>query len=72
MKGFVPLVAFAAGVLSQTTFEPSNFNVTEALLDNGVNISAIPQLAPFVEKSLLSGCSVAVRYYLSYTVSVPI
>jgi hypothetical protein len=62
MKSLASLAAFAAGVLSQTTFEPSDFNITEALLDNGVNISAIPQLAPFVERSLLSGCSVAVSY----------
>ncbi|KAF1847782.1 FAD-binding domain-containing protein [Cucurbitaria berberidis CBS 394.84] len=61
MKVFVSIAAFVAGVLSQSTFEPSDFNITEALLDNGVNISAIPELAPLVERSLISGCSLACR-----------
>jgi hypothetical protein len=51
----------ATGVLSQA-FEPTNFNITEALLDNGVNVSAIPELAPLVERSLLNGCSMAVSH----------
>lgn len=52
-----------AGILSQDVFEPADFNVTEALLDNGVNVSAIPDLAGLAERSLLSGCSIAVRRY---------
>ena len=70
MKIFVSSALLAAGVVAQTAFEPADFNVTEALLDNGVNISAIPELTPFVERSL-SGCSVAVSrslpfYYLDF------
>jgi hypothetical protein len=42
-------------------FEPSNFNVTEALIANGVNVSAIPDLASLTEKrSLSSPCAAAV------------
>ncbi|KAI8943026.1 hypothetical protein NX059_001062 [Plenodomus lindquistii] len=48
-----------AGVVAQTAFEPADFNITEALLDNGVNISAIPSLTPSGEQSLLSRCSAA-------------
>jgi hypothetical protein len=69
MKTFVSLAAFAAGALSQATFEPSDFNITEALLRNGVDASAIPDLAPFVERSLSSGCSAAVSpwaYRIAY------
>ncbi|KAH7371561.1 FAD binding domain-containing protein [Pyrenochaeta sp. MPI-SDFR-AT-0127] len=44
---------------SASTFEPADFNVTEALLDNGVNVSAIPELAGLVERSSLGACSIA-------------
>jgi hypothetical protein len=68
MKSIVSFVAFAVGVASQAIFEPSDFNITKALLNNGVNVSAIPQLVPFVERSLLSGCSVAVCFGPWYAV----
>jgi hypothetical protein len=53
------LVAFAS---AQTTdvFEPANFNITKALIANGVDVSAIPELAKFSGRSF-SGCSAAVR-----------
>jgi hypothetical protein len=63
MKTFVSLAAFTAGALSQATFEPADFNITEALLKNGVDVSAIPQLAPLAERSLSSGCLAAVSTY---------
>ncbi|RAQ98719.1 FAD-binding domain-containing protein [Stemphylium lycopersici] len=59
MKTSISLTTLVAGVVSQATFEPANFDVTEALLSNGVNVSALPELANFAEKSLLSGCSTA-------------
>lgn len=43
-----------------STFEPVDFNVTEALIDTGVNVSAIPGLSGLVERSS-GACSVAVR-----------
>jgi hypothetical protein len=52
----------ATGVISQA-FESTEFNITEALLDNGVNVSAIPELAPLVERSLLNACSTAVSHH---------
>lgn len=60
MKYAVSSAALVAGVVSQATFEPADFNVTEALLKNGVDVSALPELAPLAERSLLDGCSIAV------------
>lgn len=61
---FVTALALGVGVSAQTgdVFEAPDFNITEALLDNGVNVSAIPELAGLVERTLLSGCSIAVSY----------
>jgi hypothetical protein len=53
-------LAVAAGVTAQDAFEPADFNVTEALIDNGINVSAIPELAGLVVRSSLKGCSIAV------------
>ncbi|KAI4921219.1 uncharacterized protein J4E92_008208 [Alternaria infectoria] len=59
MKYAVSSAALVAGVVSQATFEPADFNVTEALLNNGVKVSALPELAPLAERSSLDGCSIA-------------
>jgi hypothetical protein len=59
----ISLGAIATGVLGQTgaaVFEDSDFNVTEALLDIGFNVSAIPELADLSERSSLKACSIAV------------
>jgi hypothetical protein len=55
-------LAVAAGTSAQDVFEPVNFNVTEALIDNGVNVSAIPELAGLVVRSSSKGCSIAVSF----------
>jgi hypothetical protein len=56
------LGAVAANAVTQDGFEPSDFNVTEALITNGVNVSALPELAALNEKrSLSSPCTAAVR-----------
>ena len=61
MKVLLPLSTSVAAVLAQTgIFEPGGFNVTEALISNGVNVSAIPELAALSQRTLLSGCSIAV------------
>jgi hypothetical protein len=53
--------ALVANVFAQDAFEPSDFNVTEALIANGVDVSAIPELANLTEKrSLFSPCATAV------------
>ena len=59
----VPVLAWdwVAGASAQTgEFEAPDFNITEALLANGVNVSALPELAPLVERTLSSGCAIAV------------
>jgi hypothetical protein len=65
MKNTLSLSALVAAVSAQTgAFEPADFNVTAALIANGVNVSAIPQLSGLVERSSLSACSVAVSHLL--------
>ncbi|KAF1847683.1 FAD-binding domain-containing protein [Cucurbitaria berberidis CBS 394.84] len=54
--GFTP-----AGIWAQDVFEPPNFNVTQALLDHGVNVSVIPDVAGLAGRSLSSGCSLACK-----------
>jgi hypothetical protein len=61
--------AYAIGLLgavgttwAQTTFEPTNFDVTEALISQGVNVSAIPALEGLLDRSSSSACSIAVGY----------
>ena len=60
MKNVAPLAALLAVVAGQSTFEAADFNITEALLDNGVNVSALPDLAPLVDRASTSECSAAV------------
>ncbi|KAF2026757.1 FAD-binding domain-containing protein [Setomelanomma holmii] len=57
MKNLV-LTTFVTYAASQT-FEPVDFNITDALLDNGVNVSAIPELSGLTTRSTLSGCAAA-------------
>ena len=66
MKIFISLGALAAVVSAQAgTFEPSDFNITKALISNGVNVSAIPELAGLAERSALSSCSIAASAQLT-------
>lgn len=62
----VSIVALTAGALAQSsgnTFEKADFNITEALIGNGVDVSAIPELSGLVERTLdLSPCAIAVSY----------
>ncbi|KAI4954620.1 hypothetical protein J4E86_005930 [Alternaria arbusti] len=52
-------LAVMVGASAQDTFEAPDFNVTEALIQNGVNVSAMPELAGLAIRSSLSGCSIA-------------
>ncbi|KAH6619000.1 hypothetical protein C7974DRAFT_40358 [Boeremia exigua] len=58
MRGLIAVIASAACALSQS-FEPADFNVTEALLKNGVAASALPELSDLDARSALSGCTAA-------------
>ena len=58
MRSF--LLATLATLVASRTFEAPDFNVTEALLDQGVNISALPELAGLVERSSDLACNIAV------------
>ena len=60
MKNLVPLAAFVVSAVSQSPFEPADFNITEVLLENGVDVSALPQLATLRKGSSTSSCAAAV------------
>jgi hypothetical protein len=63
-RSFLSLATIAGNALAQEAFEPLDFNVTEALIANGVDISALPELANITEKrSLFSPCAVAVSEF---------
>ncbi|KAI4711693.1 hypothetical protein J4E89_003134 [Alternaria sp. Ai002NY15] len=51
--------ALAGNAVAQDAFEPTDFNVTEALFANGVNVSALPDLAALLEKRSLSSPCIA-------------
>ena len=55
------LFAALASFVASQTFEASDFNVTEALIDQGVNVSALPELAGLAERSSNLACNIAVR-----------
>ena len=52
---------FSVVILAQETFEPSDFDVTAALLENGVDVSDIPSLAGISKRTKPGGCEIAVR-----------
>jgi hypothetical protein len=54
------LAVVATAVHAQSGFEPSDFNVTEALADLGINVTALPELAELSQRSSTFGCSIAV------------
>ena len=54
------LVTVFARVSALDAFEPANFNITEALFNNGVNVSAISKLGDLTEQSSIADCSIAV------------
>lgn len=66
MRSFLAAVAspnlFATGAWA-SLFEPADFNATKALLDYGVNVTAIPGLAQLAELSSSTACSIAVSIF---------
>ncbi|KAH5432499.1 hypothetical protein HBI47_097900 [Parastagonospora nodorum] len=53
------LLGASIAVASADPFEPPDFNVTDALIKNGIDISSVPGLAGLVGRSSNNGCSVA-------------
>ncbi|KAF2996221.1 hypothetical protein E8E13_002600 [Curvularia kusanoi] len=59
-SSILSLVAFASNAWAQEAFEAPDFNITEALIANGVDVSALPGLANLTTKRSLSRpCAVA-------------
>jgi hypothetical protein len=51
------LGALSGAAVAQTSFESPDFNVTEGLLDLGIDITELPELTEFVERSAISSCA---------------
>jgi hypothetical protein len=54
------LLSVAAADALLDIFEPADFNVIDALLENGLGISTIPEMGDLTQRSPTSGCSIAV------------
>jgi len=68
---FVLLGFFPSVLLAQQTFESPEFDVTAALLDNGVNVSNIPALADLSKRTSSGSCPVAVSLICLHALSLP-
>lgn len=55
-------LAFASTIKSSLAadVEPADFNATQALIDQGLDVSAVPALADLARRGSKSGCSIAV------------
>jgi hypothetical protein len=58
-------------VLSASSFEPADFNVTEALIKNGVDVASVPGLGDLLKRSSAGNCGVAVCSMLKKLNSSP-
>ncbi|OSS50293.1 hypothetical protein B5807_04791 [Epicoccum nigrum] len=58
MRVAIAILTSAACVLSQN-FEPAGFNITEALLKNGIDASVLPGPSALAERTTSSGCTAA-------------
>lgn len=62
---FVAALGLAFVAVAQNVsnpFEPANFNITKALIGYGINVSAIPSLNAFTERSSTVACSITVSF----------
>ena len=64
MRSFV-LAALASLAVSQT-FEAPDFNVTEALIAQGVDVTSLPGLSGLVGRSSKTACDIAVCLEYSF------
>ena len=64
------------GTAVAQTFEPVDFNVTEGLLDLGVDVTQLPELSDLVERSANSHCAAAVSlsttFHQIFSASAPV
>jgi len=57
---FVTVLSRAVAQTGESSFEPFDFNVTEALIGHGIDVSVISKFQHAAERSISSACSVAV------------
>ena len=67
---FVLLGVFPSVLLAQQTFESPDFDITAALLDNGVNVFDIPDPTDLSKRTSSGSCSVAVSPTCLHTLSL--
>jgi len=60
LSSIAATAALTASSVAQDLFETPDFNVTEALVEQGVNISALPEFVGLIEQSSDLACSIAV------------
>lgn len=64
----LPSLAFSLALASSVelslalVLETADFNVTQALFEQGVNVSAVPALAALTDQSSVFACSIAVGH----------
>jgi hypothetical protein len=64
--GLTALAVLTASCVARESFETADFNVVDALLKQGVDVSALPDLATLVARSSYNACSIAVSQYCVY------
>jgi hypothetical protein len=60
MSLFISLGLVPSTIAVQDYFEPADFNISEALSENGVDVSTIPELSELKAGPLGGSCSIAV------------
>lgn len=60
------VLAALTGTAVGQTFEPAEFNATESLLSLGVDVTDLPELSNFVERSTNFPCAAAVSLLFPY------
>lgn len=64
------LLLSSSTVIAESAFEPFDFNATAALIDQGVNVSSLPELASLSVRSSITACSTAVSVSDAFDVHV--
>ena len=68
----LPSLVFSLAVASAVELtlalggESADFDVTQALIEQGVNVSAVPALAALTDQSSVFACSIAVGHALPF------
>jgi hypothetical protein len=59
------IFALCANVVAQEAFEPPDFNITVALIANGINVSSLRAINTLTDRSLPNSCALVVSHTVS-------